>query len=450
MKTLKVLLLLTFCFIGTVSTYSQQKDEITLVVSADGTSKEEATKIALRNAIEQAYGTFVSANTTILNDDLVKDEIVTISNGNIKEYKEISFNTLPNGKMFITLEATVSISKLISYAQSKGAKAEFAGATFGMNMRMKELNKKNEKIALDNLLIQIQQLLPISYSKSLMVEATDCSDEVIERKLKRVYGGQSNYIYKNFKLENLSEYYLAKMFVFFLKNENTQKLYRLVHSNLNSLSIKHSDLEEYKQTNIPFNKIELKLGNTSSTYYLRSSKNDIDLWLKKFRRLFIDEFSNFKIVDNLGNSSYFDATAVLLYAEYEEDEVEKRNVKIESLNGGGEEDYITEGKGLFNPIFVCYPRFHVPQIDLKNSRSSLDFQIPYTPGENTSNNPEKYYDRYAYMLMECDNDYINSRNSWYVSKNNVYEGEMHWTFSFFIPKTEIHKYNNFTVERLID
>ena len=202
MKTLKALLLLTFCFIGTVSTYSQ---EITLVVSADVTSIEQATKIALRNAIEQAYGTFVSANTTILNDDLVKDEIVTISNGNIKGYKEVSFNTLPNGKIFITLEATVSISKLINYAQSKGAEAEFAGATFGMNMRKKELNKKNEKIALDNLLIQIQQLLPISYSKSLVVDVTNCSDEVIDRKFQYEYE-RKEYIYNKFNLKNLNDY----------------------------------------------------------------------------------------------------------------------------------------------------------------------------------------------------------------------------------------------------
>lgn len=42
-------------------------DEVTLVVSGQGTSKDEATKVALRNAIERAFGTFVSSNTSILN-----------------------------------------------------------------------------------------------------------------------------------------------------------------------------------------------------------------------------------------------------------------------------------------------------------------------------------------------------------------------------------------------
>lgn len=55
-------------------------DEVTLVASGKASDSEKAITIALRSAIEQAYGTFVSANTTILNDNLVKDEIVTISN----------------------------------------------------------------------------------------------------------------------------------------------------------------------------------------------------------------------------------------------------------------------------------------------------------------------------------------------------------------------------------
>ena len=35
--------------------------------------------MALRSAIEQAFGTFVSANTTILNDEVVKDEIARLA-----------------------------------------------------------------------------------------------------------------------------------------------------------------------------------------------------------------------------------------------------------------------------------------------------------------------------------------------------------------------------------
>lgn len=52
---------------------SSIQSEVSLVVSADGTSKTEAVNNALRSAIEQTFGTFVSANTEILNDQLVKE-----------------------------------------------------------------------------------------------------------------------------------------------------------------------------------------------------------------------------------------------------------------------------------------------------------------------------------------------------------------------------------------
>ena len=67
---------------------SSVKDEVVLTVSGEGKTTDEAAKTALRSAISQAYGVFVSANTTLLNDDLVKDEIATITSGNIKKYDE--------------------------------------------------------------------------------------------------------------------------------------------------------------------------------------------------------------------------------------------------------------------------------------------------------------------------------------------------------------------------
>lgn len=122
---------------------SNVNDEVTLVASGKATDSEKATTIALRSAIEQAYGTFVSANTTILNDDLVKDEIVTISNGNIKSYEVLSDVKCEDGQDMVTVKATVCISKLVSYAKSKGASTEFAGATFAQSMKIKELNLKS-------------------------------------------------------------------------------------------------------------------------------------------------------------------------------------------------------------------------------------------------------------------------------------------------------------------
>ncbi len=145
-----IITVLFYLFI--VSTFfASAKEDISLTVSGISSSKEAAITQALRSAIEQTYGAFVSSNTDILNDELVKDEIVTISQGCIKQYKELSCTTLTNGLVSVTLDVTVSLSHLVSYAQSKGASAELAGATFAENIRMYEFNKTNELSVISNL-----------------------------------------------------------------------------------------------------------------------------------------------------------------------------------------------------------------------------------------------------------------------------------------------------------
>lgn len=121
---------------------------ITLVVYGTANNEEEAIKTALRSAIEQAFGTFVSSNTTIVNDEMTKDEIVSVTSGNIENYSIISSKKEADGKCSVSVKATVSIGKLLQFAQSKGATTELAGASFAMNMKMIKLNKENEKQAL--------------------------------------------------------------------------------------------------------------------------------------------------------------------------------------------------------------------------------------------------------------------------------------------------------------
>lgn len=230
---------------------SESQNIVTLIVSADGSTKDEATKIALRSAIEQTYGTFVSNNTTILNDELVKDEIVTVSSGNIVGYKGISCEQMPGGKFFVTLQATVSISKLISYAQSKGAETEFAGATFGMNMKMKELNKKNEEIALKNLAKQIIALYPSSFSYNINVsepKIIDSNDRYIS------LGGYSVTLPEDLSTIGLSgtyeDYYISSVSIGISPNQQMNNIIRLILTTVNSLALSEEERKEYEQLNM--------------------------------------------------------------------------------------------------------------------------------------------------------------------------------------------------------
>lgn len=135
-----------------ITCYANQNDEITLVVTSDGFSKDDATKNALRAAIEQTYGVFVSANTDILNDELIKDEVVTLSSGNIKKYTEIAYLSDNDNHHTITLNVTVSKAKLQSYAKSKGAECELDGASLASDIELQILYKKNEELAVRNLI----------------------------------------------------------------------------------------------------------------------------------------------------------------------------------------------------------------------------------------------------------------------------------------------------------
>lgn len=176
----KLILLPIFIF-STVLAMAQTVDDVTLVVSGDGATKEAATHVALRSAIEQAYGVFVSANTEILNDELVKDEIATVASGNVKSYTELSATVLPNGNHLVSLQATVSTKSLATYAQSKGASCEFAGATFGANLKLIELNQKNTKIAFENLVKQLESFKPFMndmYERKLEVSQPNAEGEM--------------------------------------------------------------------------------------------------------------------------------------------------------------------------------------------------------------------------------------------------------------------------------
>ena len=280
---------------------SSTKDEVVLTVSGEGKTTDEATKEALRSAISQAYGVFVSANTTLLNDDLVKDEIVTLTSGNIKKYEEVSNITLSDGTKSVTLKATVCISKLVSYAQSKGASTEFAGATFAMNMKIKELNKANEPKALEHLITLMAVTLPYCY---------DLKCEVGEPTISTGQGAVPTYD--------------IPLMVTFTPNKTAQSLENTFVKSLESISLTEEEIDEYNRLNLtctdaPFWKTSTQYTSGIERFvtYLRNSSD----WVSRVRKIMMQivalEALNFVVVDNVGNSTSF-----ALKYNYDQPEVE--------------------------------------------------------------------------------------------------------------------------------
>lgn len=252
---------------------NKSADDVELIVTGEGETKDDATKTALRSAIEQAFGTFVSSNTNILNDELVKDEIVTVSSGNVKKYSILSENEA-NGKWNVTVHTTISIGGLVKYVQSKGAEAELAGAAFAMNVRMKELNRKNQETALRNLETQLKEL----FSKSFDYEV-----EVGEP-----------------REGNGHHPYYVPIVVTVKANKNAEACYQLYHKTLSALS-------SYSRGEANASKIIVFKNRTApiKEYYLYANPNYALVYLES---ILLDCICNFTLSDGVneyvGNYDY--------------------------------------------------------------------------------------------------------------------------------------------------
>ena len=138
---------------------SKTSGNVVLTCLGEGSSLSDATANALRNGIEQTYGAFVSSNTTILNDKIVKDEIVSVSSGNIVAYEIKSQNRI-NNKWNVVIQAEISQSKLASFAKSKGASVDINTSALAMNIKLARFYKESEKKALIHLGEQLKEIVP--------------------------------------------------------------------------------------------------------------------------------------------------------------------------------------------------------------------------------------------------------------------------------------------------
>lgn len=233
----------------------KEKDDVTLVVSGAGKDKTEATKVALRSAIEQAYGVFVSANTDILNDELVKDEVATIASGNIKSYKELSSTNLPDGTVSVSLSAIVSTGKLVSYVQAHGGSAEFAGQTFMMEMNMEKLNQENERAAIRNLCDIFSKVCESFFDYSIEVMDAQAAQICNDDSMKKV----------------VAEGYAIPVNVTVALNENFSTWKDFFLSTLDEIALNESQVQIQKSRNLKFYGYTIFNGE----YYFRNNLKEM-------------------------------------------------------------------------------------------------------------------------------------------------------------------------------
>lgn len=253
MKKILILLL-------TLSLFSPlfANNEATLVVSAEAITKDAAVQDALRYAVEQTYGVFVSSSSKLTNDQLVSDEIVSVSSGAIKKYREISCIELNNGMRSVTLEVVVNPVQLINYVSNHGEEfVKISGSEIGYNLKLKELAAINEKKAIDNLISIVSRVPGVCDYKKMKIQ-----EPIIKGKSCIFNGKVSVYA-----------------------SDNLIKVFDLIISTLKSLSLTKKELTEYNKMNISYYSFApwpTKLSSYGSyhgytygeKYYLRNSYNN--------------------------------------------------------------------------------------------------------------------------------------------------------------------------------
>ena len=210
--------------------FAQGVDIVTLTTMGEGRTQSEAVTNALRNAIEQAFGAFVSSRTDIVNDELIRDEIVSVASGNIRRHNVLSSVALPNGYTAVTVRADVSVARLTAFSQGRGIDVEFAGATFGANIRLMQLYENNTRAVLNNLITTIEGVIMNCFDFTISV-----SDPV------RAPSGS----YRVVRGQPRGEKWQIAHTVYITPNRNMENIHRLVRNTLSGISMNEREIENY-------------------------------------------------------------------------------------------------------------------------------------------------------------------------------------------------------------
>jgi len=116
------LLLLTNCL------WAADAPTITVVASGTGKTEETALRQALSNAVSQAVGTIVDAETVVKNDQVIKDQVLTYSNAIVSHYDPVGSPAVADGLVTVKIKAVVERKTLTEkLVASKVISGDIAG-----------------------------------------------------------------------------------------------------------------------------------------------------------------------------------------------------------------------------------------------------------------------------------------------------------------------------------
>jgi len=303
--------------VSCITSYAQ---DVSILSIGSGNSRSEALTDALRSAIGQAFGVFISTNTTVLNDSIIKDEIIQISNGNVKNYEIIDEFSIDKNLYTISVKATVSVDKLRYFSEQKGFKVEFQGGLFAANIKLQELNELNEQKAIDNL---------YSVVSKLIANSIDFEIKVGEPKISTIgrNNGEENYFLINDGYLTLGKWELP-VSISAKANSNIENAYSFLVNTLKNISMVESERISYNELNKQYSTVLIGQNNCSGLFKIlpntlyykdnnrKTTKYESNLFQVKLSKLNIPGYSYVIKFGNYYKDSYSVLDSVLFLNDF--------------------------------------------------------------------------------------------------------------------------------------
>jgi hypothetical protein len=286
MYTLKPIFASLFFVFLTLGLFAQTDNkDVNITTSGSGKTLEEAKQAALRSAIEQAFGAFISSKTEMFNDQVVADQMASVSSGNIKSYEMLNESQLPDGSWGVTVKTIVSVDKLTSFVEAKGIAVEIKGGMFALNIKQQILNEVGEVNVITEMVGLIHEIMQTSIDYSLFVGDPKSKDS-----------------------ENTN--WEIPLTITATSNQNIDFCANYILTTLQSVALSAVELETYELLEKPKYLISFKYREKTHTFFLRKEYSvkailtltfSWDFYLRNF-----NVNSGIDVFYGLGNrSSYF-------------------------------------------------------------------------------------------------------------------------------------------------
>jgi hypothetical protein len=240
--------------------------DVTLSVEGIGKTCQEARNDALRNAINQAYGSAIYSKTEINNNELISDEISMLTSGNVLNYDIIKDCNEKNGTFLMSLKVTVSQTKLKKFIEGKGKSISISGELLKQKSDQEVASKNAEINIVENILLQLESFTIDPFDYEVNIGKINIKD---------------------------GKYCSLPADITIKTNLNFYNAYLKLSKEIERISINSIDqnfrTETLNETNFP-------ITINSKVYYLRTSKS-VDL-INKFYNKIISKMDNYTVVDD--------------------------------------------------------------------------------------------------------------------------------------------------------